>query len=213
VGLALGAAIGCADRALLPLGTLPSAILVIGASLLLTGALHEDGLADTCDALGGGRDREHVLAILKDSRIGTFGGAALMVSIGGRAALLAQLDAAAPWALAVVSCAARVAPVWQMAALPYVTLPPDAKSRDMARVALPQTIAATAWGAIVVGAAIAAGLMTPARSGVLVLALAIVTLLTGWRYQRRAGGVTGDFLGATEQLSELAALAVLAWPK
>src|SRR5207237_965182 len=81
------------------------------------------------------------------SRIGTFGGAALVVSIGGRAALLAQLGAASLWALPLVGCLARAAPIWLMAALPYVSPTPAAKSRDIARGGLPQAIVATAWSA------------------------------------------------------------------
>src|SRR3954453_24121009 len=72
VGLVLGAALGALDGALLPVGPLAAAALVVGASLVLTGGFHEDGLADTSDALGGGSDRARVLSILKDSRIGSF---------------------------------------------------------------------------------------------------------------------------------------------
>jgi adenosylcobinamide-GDP ribazoletransferase len=208
----VGALLGGADRLLLPLGALPAALLVIGGSLLLTGAFHEDGLADTSDALGGAHDPSRVHEILKDSRIGTFGAAALVVSIAGRATLLAALGAAGVWALPLVGCAARVGPIWLMAFLPYATPAPDAKSRDLARSGPPQAIVAAAWLFATAGAAIAAGFMTAPRAGVLALAMASVTVVTGVRYKRRIGGVTGDFLGATEQLCELAALAVLAWP-
>jgi adenosylcobinamide-GDP ribazoletransferase len=211
VGLVLGAVLGGLDRVVLPLGALPSAVLVIGASLLLTGALHEDGLADTSDALGGGHDPTRVLAILKDSRIGSFGGAALVFSIVARAALLAQLGPAGPWALPVVACGARVGPIWLMVALPYVTDTAEAKSRDVARGGLPQALVATAWFGGVVAFALMSSRFTRARLSALVVALIAVTVLTGWRYRRRVGGITGDFLGATEQLGEVAALAMLAW--
>jgi len=211
VGLVLGAVLGGLDRLVLPLGAMPSATLVIGASLLLTGAFHEDGLADTSDALGGGYEPGSVLAILKDSRIGSFGAAALVFSIVARAALLAQLGPAGPWALPIVGCGARVGPIWLMAALPYVTAAPEARNRDIARGGLPQALVATAWFGGVVAVALASGCVTRARLGALVAALVVVTMGTGWRYRRRAGGITGDFLGATEQLGEIAALAVLAW--
>ena len=210
VGLVLGAILGGLDYVLLPLGALPAALLVMGASLLLTGAFHEDGLADTSDALGGGHDTSGVLAILKDSRIGTFGGAALIVSIAGRAALLAQLGPAGLWALPLVGCAARVVPIWLMAGLPYVTAA-HAKSRDVAGAGLPQAIVATLWFVAAAGVAVESGLLTVARVSILAIVSIIVALVTGWRYMRRAGGITGDFLGATEQLGELGALAVLAW--
>jgi adenosylcobinamide-GDP ribazoletransferase len=177
---------------------------------LLTGAFHEDGLADTSDALGGGHDAGRVLAILKDSRIGTFGGAALVVSIAGRAALLAQLGPSGLWALPLVGCAARVAPIWLMASLPYVTAA-DAKSRDVASGGLPQATVATLWFVAAGGVAVEGGLVTVNRVIIVAIASIVVMLVTGWRYLRRIGGITGDFLGATEQLGELAALAVLAW--
>jgi adenosylcobinamide-GDP ribazoletransferase len=63
-----------------------------------------------------------------------------------------------------------------------------------------------------VSASLAAGLLTAARAGALVVAMALVAVATGLRYKQRVGGITGDFLGATEQLGELAAFAVLAWP-
>ena len=87
------------DGTLATRGRLVAASLVLAASLLLTGALHEDGLADTTDALGGGSTPERVLAILKDSRIGSFGAAALVSTMLVRVTALAQLAAAAPGAL------------------------------------------------------------------------------------------------------------------
>ncbi len=211
VGLVVGAVLGGLDRLLLPVGSLPSAILVVGASLLLTGAFHEDGLADTADALGGGSDTARVLAILKDSRIGSYGGAALVVSIAARAALLAQLGPAALWALPIAGCSARVGPIWLLACLPYVTSTSEAKSGAVARAGMPQAVVATGWFLAVIGASVVLRSITGARVGGLVAALVAVTIVTGWRYVRRAGGITGDFLGATEQVGEIAALAVLAW--
>lgn len=211
VGLVLGGALGQFERALLPLGALPAAVLTIAASLLLSGAFHEDGLADTSDALGGGYDAERVHAILKDSRIGSFGGAALVVSIAGRAALLAQLGEAVVFALPLVFCAARVGPVWLMASMRYVTAEEPAKSRDLTQAGFWQALVASTWLALVAGTLAYAGQCTAVRIGALVALLAGVTTLSGWRYWVRVRGITGDFLGATEQLGELAALVVLAW--
>ncbi|MES1183126.1 MAG: adenosylcobinamide-GDP ribazoletransferase [Myxococcales bacterium] len=211
VGLVLGAALGLMERALLPLGALPAALLTVGVSLLLTGAFHEDGLADTSDALGGGRDVTQVLAILKDSRIGSFGGAALVVSIVGRAVLLAQLGQSVVWAFPLAWCGARVGAVWLMAALPYVTANDGAKSRDLTRAGVAQALVASAWFALVSAALVLGGFFAPARLLALAVALVVVTALTGWRYFVRVRGIAGDFLGATEQLCELAAFAVLSW--
>jgi adenosylcobinamide-GDP ribazoletransferase len=210
VGLVLGSLLAGLHRLLWPLGPLADAALVVGASLLLTGALHEDGLADTSDALGGSVDRNRVLEILKDSRVGTFGACALLVSIVGRIVLLGQLGPSAAWALPLVGCAARVAPVWQMVALSHVSRA-AAKSRDVVGATLPQALAATAWLAAAVAGLLLLHLLTAPRVAAFGATLALVTLLTAWRYARRLGGITGDFLGATEQLCELAGYAVLAW--
>jgi adenosylcobinamide-GDP ribazoletransferase len=211
VGLVLGGALGVLNRALLPLGALPAALLVLGISLLLTGAFHEDGLADTSDALGGGYDTAKILLILKDSRIGSFGAAALIISIAGRAALLAQLGSSVVWAWPLVWCGARVGPTWLMACMPYITSEDAAKSRELTRGGALQALVATAWFAAASAMFVATGHCSMARTGALAAALVAATLVTGYRYWVRVRGLTGDFLGATEQLGELAALAVLAW--
>jgi adenosylcobinamide-GDP ribazoletransferase len=210
VGLVLGGVLAAFHRLLWPVGSLADAALVVGASLLLTGALHEDGLADTSDALGGATDRQRVLEILKDSRVGAFGACALVVSIVGRIVLLGQLGRSAAWALPLVGCAARVGPVWQMVTLSHVS-PGTAKSREMLAATFPQAISASAWGAAAGAVAVVMRWVSAPRMAALGAALALVTLLSAWRYARRLGGITGDFLGATEQLCELAGYAVLAW--
>jgi adenosylcobinamide-GDP ribazoletransferase len=115
------------------------------------------------------------------------------------------------WAWPLVGCSARVGPVWLMAAMPYVTSDDHAKSRQLARAGWKQAVVATGWLAVVATVLIAGGRLSAARLGVFVAALLLVTVLSGWRYHVRVGGLTGDFLGATEQLGEIAALAVLAW--
>jgi adenosylcobinamide-GDP ribazoletransferase len=210
VGLVLGGLLAAAHRVLWPLGALADASLVIGLSLLLTGALHEDGLADTSDALGGAHDRERVLEILKDSRTGVFGACALVISLVGRIALLERLGRGAEWALPLVGCAARVTPVWQMLFLPYVSRV-AAKSGELVRARLPHALLATAWPLVAAGAAAVGHVASTGQLVAMVVALTTVTGVTAWRYARRVGGLTGDFLGATEQLSELAAFAVLVY--
>ncbi len=206
----LGGLLGCLDRVLMPLGALSAALGTLGASLLLTGAFHEDGLADTSDALGGGFDREKILVILKDSRIGAFGACALVLSIAGRGVLLARLGFDAAWALPLVGAAARMAPVWQIAALPYVASPAS-RSRGVAQAGVVQACVASAWAGAVGLAMAATGHFAAARIAGMFAAVAVTTLVSGWRYARRLGGVTGDFLGATEQLCELAGYGALAW--
>jgi adenosylcobinamide-GDP ribazoletransferase len=212
VGLVVGGVVGLIDRVLLPVGSLPAAFLALGASMLITGAFHEDGLADTSDALGGAYDPARVLVILKDSRIGSFGGAALVVSIGARAALIAELGTRAPWSLAIVGSVARVAPIWLMAALPYVTSDEASKSRLIAaRGGLSQAIVATIWGGLALGGGVMFGSLSVAKIVPVCAATLVVTVITGFRYWRRLGGITGDFLGATEQLTEIAVLMALVW--
>lgn len=212
VGAAVGAVTGLLFHALQPLGAISAAYLALGASLLLTGAFHEDGLADTTDALGGATDREKIFAILKDSRIGAFGACALVVSIAGRASLLAHAGARAAWALAFVGAVARTAPVWQIALLPYATAE-GSKSREVTRAGAPQALSASVW-TLVLGSVLVAGrVLDPWRAAGAVAISAIVGLVTAVRFEKRAGGVTGDFLGATEQLCELASLAVIAWAR
>jgi adenosylcobinamide-GDP ribazoletransferase len=211
VGLVVGAILAVLRAALgWGLDGLSAGFLVVGASMLITGAFHEDGLADTSDALGGAYDRDKLFAILKDSRIGSFGAAALVVSIGARAALYARLGPACAWALPLAGCAARVGPVWLMTALPYAT-PQGSRSRDVVRGRAPQAVVATAWLALSSAACVMGAGVPTARLAAMIAVVAAVTVVSGARYRARAGGITGDFLGATEQLGEIAALSALAF--
>ncbi len=212
VGAVLGTALGMLNACLLPLGALSAGALVVGVSMLLTGALHEDGLADTSDALGGGHEPSRVFAILKDSRIGSFGAAAIAISVLVRASLLGQLAEACLWALPLAWCGARVGPVWLMALLPYATPASEAKNARIVRADWSQAVVASAWFLAAGACAVSQGWINPTRAALAVVAIATITALTGLRYHRRVGGITGDFLGATEQLGEMALLAVLAWP-
>jgi adenosylcobinamide-GDP ribazoletransferase len=212
VGAVLGLLQATLAALLLPhLGAAATAILAVGLAMMLTGAFHEDGLADSADALGGAYDREKLFVILKDSRIGTFGAAALFVALGLRVVLLTQLGAAMPLALLVSQTVARTPPIWLMRALPYVTADGESKSRLVARAKSPQAIVATLWSLGLVVALVHHDALTFARAVALGGVLVAITLVVAWRFVVRAGGVTGDFLGATEQLAELGVLLVLAW--
>jgi adenosylcobinamide-GDP ribazoletransferase len=212
VGAVLGLLQATLAALLLPhLGAAATAILAVGLAMMLTGAFHEDGLADSADALGGAYDREKLFVILKDSRIGTFGAAALFVALGLRVVLLTELGAAMPLALLVSQTVARTPPIWLMRALPYVTADGESKSRLVARARSPQAIVATLWSLVLIVALVHHDALTFARAVALGLVLVAITLVVAWRFVVRAGGVTGDFLGATEQLAELGVLLVLAW--
>ncbi|AKF08802.1 adenosylcobinamide-GDP ribazoletransferase [Sandaracinus amylolyticus] len=209
VGAVLGAIAGVVMLALLPAGAMAAAICCVALSMMLTGAFHEDGLADTADALGGAYDREKLFVILKDSRVGSFGAAALFVVLALRVALLARLEHEALLACVLSACIARTPPVWMMAALPYVTNDEHSKSRHLTRGGPRQAWVATFLTAIVIASAMACGL-SAVRVAVVLVALAVAAAICTWRFIVRAGGITGDFLGATEQVGECVVLLALA---
>ena len=216
----VGACVGAAG-AVVALGALlvwppwVAATLCVAATLWLTAALHEDGLADSCDALLGAAPRERALAIMKDSRIGSYGAAALVLSLLLRVALLAGLLARDPW-LAAAACVAahaagRASAVALMALLPYAGDAALAKAQPLARPPrLADVVCAVALGAAALGAA--ASLAPPvARSMALQLGgLLLLVLLLRRGLRRRLGGHTGDTLGAAEQCGEMVVLLALA---
>ncbi len=209
VGAGVGAAMAIVYTATASAGAIVAATLAIGAGMLLTGAFHEDGLADTADALGGAYTRERLFEILKDSRIGTFGAAALVISIGLRIALLASLGERAPVALIATQCFARLPPVWLMGTLSYVTANDTRRSPAFDGGIGPLMLASalTAMAATYFelnGWISLSELLAIGASGI------AIALLCGWRFHARAGGLTGDFLGATEQVCECGILLVLA---
>lgn len=210
IGLAVGAIGALACWLALPVSPLVAGGLAVAVTVLVTGGFHEDGLADSADALGGGFDRVRVLQILKDSRIGAFGGLAITLSILLRVALLAALAGRAPVALVVAHALSRVPPIWLMVHLPYATDDAAAKSRLITRAGPAQALVATGWGLAAGGAAVGLGGVAAAPVALAIAVCVGVTLIAGWRFTARVGGVTGDFLGATQQLCELAILFALA---
>ncbi|HPA38112.1 MAG TPA: adenosylcobinamide-GDP ribazoletransferase [Phenylobacterium sp.] len=181
-------------------GVLP-AMLAIAVGVLVTGAFHEDGLADTFDGLGGGTEPARRLEIMKDSRIGTFGALGLGLVLALKVAALAQL--APPLAALGLLCAhagGRTAAVLAMAALAPVGQ--SAKwSPDRLRPIEPVL-------AVVLGAAPLVLLGAQAAPALaLGLALAALPALAS---RRLIGGYTGDILGAVEQMFELGVLLALA---
>jgi adenosylcobinamide-GDP ribazoletransferase len=210
VGLFLGVGLAVVLWLAEAAGRWPAALVTLAVSLLLTGAFHEDGLADTADALGGGYSRDRILEILKDSRVGTFGAAALFLSLALRAALLVELGDGASLALVISECVSRAPPVVLMAVLPYATRLDVAKSRDVARGGSAQALGAVGFAtAALVLLGMWRGLSAADLAAVLTAA-AGAGVLAGWRFHRRLGGITGDFLGATQQLAAAAILFVLA---
>ena len=176
-------------------------VLATAASLLATGALHEDGFADTCDGLGGGTTRAQALEIMRDSRLGTYGVAGLGGMLAVKVLALAAAPAeAVPWLLVAAHTASRASVVSAIATGIYVR---DAgMARPVADAVTPVTLAvAIATGAIAIGA-----LLVVATPVVAVAGLAGLTaghLVMRHLYERKLGGYTGDCLGAVQQTSEL----------
>lgn len=209
VGLVVGAAGATVSAALLPLGHTLAAALAVTTTVWLTGAFHEDGLADTADALGGAHGQKRILDILKDSRVGAYGATALSLSLLLRVLTLGELGARAALALPLAHALARTGPVWLMALLPYVS-GPDAKGSSVASGGkLPQACIASAWTLAASSAYVALGWFDLRSLGAALLACLLCALWLGRMFVRRAGGITGDFLGALEQVTELFVLLAL----
>ncbi|HEY0438752.1 MAG TPA: adenosylcobinamide-GDP ribazoletransferase [Xanthobacteraceae bacterium] len=188
-------------------GALP-ALLAVTAAILFTGALHEDGLADTADALGGGRTREARLAIMKDSRIGTYGALALGLGIALRVAALMAVPP--QWGAAALIAAhggGRLAAFAVMAALPYAGERSAGKvAHSSERYGLTQIVPAGLFALVSLAPALWLDIVAA------VVAFDIAALAALWlalRARRLLGGYTGDVLGAAEQVFEIALL--LAW--
>lgn len=191
---------------------LVAALLSAATTAWLTGAFHEDGLADTFDALGGAVSRERALAIMKDSRIGSYGALALGVVTALRVAALAAAGASstlgAALGLVLAHGLGRGAAVVVMAVLPYAGDEAHAKAKPLAT-AVPRTTAVMALVWCVLLVLFVAHWAPIAQTSLAVAAAAAVGLgMIRW-LRRRLGGYTGDTLGATEQLAEAAVL--LAW--
>jgi adenosylcobinamide-GDP ribazoletransferase len=187
--------------AALGLAGLPAAALALAATMLFTGCLHEDGLADTADGFGGGRDRAEKLAIMRDSRIGTYGACSLALSVMLRWSALAALatPTAAGLALIAAHAAARAAMPISMWALPAAR--PDGLA---AAAGAPSAYSAAAAGAI--GIAVLGLALGPIAGLVAAALVAAAGALLAWLAMRQVGGRTGDVLGALEQAGEIVVL-------
>lgn len=179
-------------------GPLP-AILSTAITILLTGAFHEDGLADTFDGLGGGATRERALEIMKDSRIGTFGMAALVLTLLIKiAAVNAFPIAMAPLALIAGHAFSRACAISLLFVSNYVGSAEQSRARPVAR---PMS-SGEFFVAIVIGSIPMLGCSVHGMLGGL-CALVVWFTLAHW-FNHRLGGFTGDTLGAAQQLTEIA---------
>ena len=201
VGVAAAAAYALLARAGLPAA--PAALAAIGVGMLATGALHEDGLADTADGFGGGTTPEHRLEIMRDSRVGTYGALALTFSLLFRASAVASL--AAPGLVLLALPAAHAAARSLLPA--FMRSVPPARSDGLSAGvgAVPAAAARISLGLGALALVVALGI--PGA-----LAAAIALGIAFWWLRRaclaRIGGQTGDVLGALEQVAESTVLAV-----
>ena len=207
----VGAVVGGACAAAFALGgglhlpPLVTACVTLALSLWLTGALHEDGLADAADGLGGApHDRERALAIMKDSRIGSYGACALVLSLLLRAGAIAALAPASWFAIVYVHAWARVGPVWLLLSEPYVNDRPDAKSQGLFATRAVHLATALGWGGAAAGLGVWAGWLSAPAAITAALAPLATSAALGPYFRRRIGGVTGDLLGMAEQVAEAA---------
>jgi adenosylcobinamide-GDP ribazoletransferase len=177
IGLIVAAVYGIAHRAGIP--AWPAAALSVAATLLVTGCLHEDGLADTADGFGGGKTREQKLDIMRDSRIGTYGVCALIVALLLRVGVLASFftTASVGWALLASHAGARAS------MMAFMFLVPPARRDGLSSDAGQPPIVA-------------------------LILLVVVIALMAWLSRKQIGGQTGDVLGAVEQVSEIVILLV-----
>ncbi len=197
----------------------PIAILLsMAVTIYLTGAFHEDGLADSADGLGGGWSREQILNIMVDSRLGTYGAVALFFALFAKFYLLLSLQAyLVPFALILAHTLSRLSAVWMMKSLEYAKA--DGKAKPLAtRLSLLAIVFANLLGLITWGwvAYVISDIYTMQQLLQLALFIAVL-MMASWFWWRQKtkhwiGGYTGDTLGAVQQITELACyLGFIVW--
>ena len=174
-----------------------SVLCAIAFTAFITNGFHEDGLADTFDGFGGGWTKDRVLEIMRDSRIGTYGALALIFVVLGKLTFLSVLAPGQIWRwLIVAHAAARWTILPLCACLPYARTEGHGKLVAK-RVGTLEVVTATAT-------LLVAFLLLPWRAALAaVLVATLVTLLSGLYFRARLQGITGDCLGAANQLTEV----------
>jgi adenosylcobinamide-GDP ribazoletransferase len=199
IGLVSAVVLLLADRIW---GSVVASLLAVATSIAVTGALHEDGLADTADGLAGGSSVEKRLAIMKDSRIGTYGTLALVFSLSLRVTALADMPVwTAAAALISAHAAARITPAFVINALPYAG---DTAVMKVSYSDAPVSAHDQRFALLVVLCALLPLAFVSILSVILGLLLGatLAAAVTLWA-RKRIDGYTGDVLGAIEQVSEI----------
>lgn len=175
-------------------------LLAMAATIYATGAFHEDGLADTIDGLGGGWEKLRILEIMKDSRVGSYGVVAMTLALLGKFTLLNALDAALiPFALLAGHAFSRLCSTLLLATMDYVREDLLAKSKPLATRLSPTALL------VAIAFVVPALLVLPWQK--MIFAVFLASTATFWlarKFKRWLGGYTGDCLGATQQVSEIA---------
>lgn len=201
IGIGLAAALVFVIATFIGLSVWIAAVLAVGTQLLVTGALHEDGLSDVADGFGGGTGRDRKLEIMRDSRIGSYGVAALVLALTVRVAALAALPGTLSVAAALVAAGAlsRSAMV-----LLLRWLTPARQDGLGAEAGVPDTMGVAV--ASVIAVAVALIVLGPGAGIVVMLAALAAAAVIGWLARRQIGGHSGDVLGASQQAAEIACL-------
>lgn len=194
---ALGAASFFAFSFFLPVHV--SVFISVLFTIILTGAFHEDAIADFCDGFGGGYTKEKILEIMKDSRIGTYGAIALVLTLIGKILIVSEISLAnIPFVIISAHALSRLSPVVLIFTSQYVRLDADAKAKPVAGNISPVTLIV----AIFFGVAPLLLLHLWFLPIILVSFTAIFLLFRNYVH-KKIGGYTGDVLGALQQISEI----------
>jgi adenosylcobinamide-GDP ribazoletransferase len=199
----VGAIVGCGAALVFLLSVrlfpLPVSVLIaIAFTAFLTNGFHEDGLADTFDGLGGGWTKERALEIMRDSRLGTYGTLALIFLLLGKFTTLSSLAPEQIWRWLIVG---HVVSRWTV--LPLCAWLPYARAEGQGKLVAKQINAfAILFGTTTLLLIL---LVVTWKTALIVIGVAVlVTFFSGLHFKRRLDGITGDCLGATNQLTELA---------
>jgi adenosylcobinamide-GDP ribazoletransferase len=207
----VGALIGLAGAAVYTLGarlgltSFIAATLCLGALALLTGALHEDGLADTADGFGGGRTPEQKLRIMRDSRLGTYGAIALVLALLARLGALSTIATPSAVAAALIASGAASRALLPLAMTLWPPARPDGLGAAAGRPALWQAVGTGALALILLLL-----LLDPMQAAIGAIAALAAGSTVGALARQQIGGLTGDVLGAVQQAGEIAVLLVVA---